>query len=416
MRKVGAMMVQRTERHIFTTKDFDDICLKSKNLYNYCNYILRQCVFGKFDNIPEFIDLVENGFIPEYSLSKKLAKINHPDFRALPAQTAQQTIKLLYKNWKAFFKATSAWRKRCRDFRHRPKPPRYKKDDEKFVVVFTNQQVRVKNGLLHFPAKANISPIVTKVEPDKISQVRIIPKPSCYVVEVVYTKEIIHAPLDYSRYLGIDMGIDNFVTAVDSFSGEAFIINGRTVKSINQYFNKNKAKLMSFVGNRGTSKRIKRLAHKRNCKVMDYLHKASRFVISYCIEHTIGNIVVGYNKCWKEGVNLGKVNNQKFVSIPHTKFIQMLKYKAEEVGINVITVDECYTSKCDALALEQIRKHTAYCGRRIKRGLFQSAAGKLVNADVNGAMNILRKVIGDSFVKRIVDRGVVPTPARVNIL
>ena len=176
------------------------------------------------------------------------------------------------------------------------------------------------------------------------------------------------------------------------------LINGKIVKSINQYYNKKKAKLMHFIGGKGTSRRLEKLTFKRNNKVTDYIHKTSRFIIDYCIENRIKNIVIGYNDGWKQDVNIGKVNNQKFVSIPFLKLIQQVKYKAELVGVNIQTVEESHTSKCDSFALEEVKHHNKYLGRRKKRGLFQSSIKNLVNADVNGAINILRKVIGNSFI------------------
>ena len=157
------------------------------------------------------------------------------------------------------------------------------------------------------------------------------------------------------------------------------------------------------------SKELIRITDHRNEKILDYMHKASRFVINYCLDFSIGHIVIGKNLGWKQSINLGKRNNQNFVAIPFNKLIQQIQYKAQLVGIRVTIIEESYTSKCSALDLEVIGRHEdhAYAGKRVKRGLFQTALGLLINADVNGAVNILRKVIGDSFLKPFIEK-VVP--------
>jgi putative transposase len=158
---------------------------------------------------------------------------------------------------------------------------------------------------------------------------------------------------------------------------------------------------------------IEKLSLKRNNKINDYLHKTSRFIVNYCVKHNIGNIVNGYNKGWKEKVKIGSNNNQKFVSIPFFKLINQIKYKSELAGITVETVKENHTSKCDSLILEEINHHNKNLGKRKKRGLFQSSLKTVINADVNGALNILRNVIGDSFIRKIVDRGKATLPLSV---
>lgn len=195
-----------------------------------------------------------------------------------------------------------------------------------------------------------------------------------------------------------------------------FIINGRVMKSVNQWYNKKKAKLMSFVGNKGTSNRIRKITLFRNCWIEDKLHKISRYIVDFCKSNNIGTIIIGLNKEWKNEINIGKRNNQHFVSIPHSKLIDKIVYKANLLGIEVITHEESYTSKIDHLAFEPLKKQESYLGKRKKRGLFQSSVGKLINADINGAIGIARKVVGDSFIGKIIDSGFVFNPVRINIL
>lgn len=224
--------------------------------------------------------------------------------------------------------------------------------------------------------------------------------------------------LDSSLYSSIDLGVDNLATMVLP-NQNPILFNGRPLKATNQYFNKTISNLKSKLFDKQySSKRIRGLYEKRNNVIKDYFHKVSRSIVNLLIENKVGNIVVGYNKGWKESINIGKRNNQTFVSIPYLKLIDYLRYKCEMVGIKIIVSEEGYTSKCDALACEPICKHESYLGKRVKRGLFQSSVGKLINADVNGALNILRKVISDSEYElyiRIVNSGWLFQPVRVNV-
>lgn len=389
--------MQRVERHIIIrNKELDGICFLSKNLYNYVNYLIRQ-------------EFTQNGkMLSEYELTAKLAKEKQVDYILLPVQSSQQIIKLLFKNWKSFFKLCKVKDK----LNGRPKLPKYKhKEKGRNIVVFTNQQCKLKDGYIHFPKKANIKPLKTKV--DNLCQVRIVPQSSCHIIEVVYEKECIETTeLEPDSYLSIDLGLNNLVTSYDSLNHRSFIVNGKVLKSINQYYNKKKATLMSYIGGKGISKRINKLTLKRNCKVSDYMHKTSRFIVNYCVENKIETIVIGNNKDWKQNCNMGKRNNQNFVSIPFEKLISQIQYKSEEVGIKVIVTEESYTSKIDHYAGEDMCHHDTYSGKRIKRGLFRSSTGKILNADLNGAIGILRKVVGES-ISQVVNRGVVETPTRL---
>ncbi|NNG68289.1 RNA-guided endonuclease TnpB family protein, partial [Caldanaerobacter subterraneus] len=165
-------------------------------------------------------------------------------------------------------------------------------------------------------------------------------------------------------------GLNNFVTLVNNIGIKPIVINGKVIKSINQYYNKKKAELMSYVGDRGTSNRIEKLTLKRNNKIKDLMHKISRFIVNWCKQYNIDTLVVGYNPKWKQEIELGKINNQNFVSIPYYQFINMLKYKCEEEGINLILAEESYTSGCSFLDGEEVSKENYDPSRRIKRGLF----------------------------------------------
>ncbi|KKC30649.1 transposase [Caldanaerobacter subterraneus subsp. pacificus DSM 12653] len=200
---------------------------------------------------------------------------------------------------------------------------------------------------------------------------------------------------------------------VNNIGIKPIVINGKVIKSINQYYNKKKAELMSYVGDRGTSNRIEKLTLKRNNKIKDLMHKISRFIVNWCKQYNIDTLVVGYNPKWKQEIELGKINNQNFVSIPYYQFINMLKYKCEEGGINLILVEESYTSGCSFLDGEEVSKENYDPSRRIKRGLFRSNKGILINADVNSAYNIIRKVFPEAFAEGI--EGVGLHPVRLNV-
>ena len=374
----------------------DKICFATKNLYNYANYIIRQ----------EFIK--NNRWVRYGELNKMLKE--HETYRSLPAQTAQQTLRLLDRNWKSFFKAIKEWTKNKNKFNGRPKLPKYKKKNGRSIAIFTNQQCKIKDGYLSLP-KTNLK-LKTRIT-ERLKEVRVIPKGSIYVIEIIYEKEITETKKCPRRIAGIDLGLNNFATLVNNIGVKPIVINGRVIKSINQYYNKKKAELMSYIGSKGTSNKIKKLSTKRDNKIKDFMHKTSRFIVNWCKQHDVDTIVVGYNTQWKQEIELGKVNNQNFVYIPYHQFINMLNYKAEEEGINFILVEESYTSGCSFLDNEEISRGNYNPSRRIKRGLFRSNRGILINADVNSAYNIIRKVFPKAFAEGI--EGVGLHPVRLNI-
>ena len=397
-------MLQRVERHIITHSTiFEELTHLSKNLYNYANYLMRQHFFETSE------------MLNEYELTTLLAKEKQIDYISMPsAQSAQQTIKLLFKNWKSFFKANKVYKNSPKNFLGKPKLPKYKDKEGHNIIIFTNQNCKIKEGYIYFPKKAKIIPIKTKLS--SLKQVRIIPHSTCFIVEVVYDKEVQKLVQDNENYLSIDLGLNNLVTTFNNIGLQPFIINGKIIKSINQFYNKTKAKMMSFIGDKGTSNKINALTHKRNQKINDQLHKTSRYIINYCILHNISKIVIGNNQDWKQNINIGKKNNQNFVTIPHAKLIQQITYKGEEVGIKVITTEESYTSKIDHFANEEMKHQNKYLGKRVKRGLFKSSTNRDINADVNGAIGILRKVVSQSFIlKLLANRGVATTPFRVSL-
>lgn len=391
------------ERHIVKDNRFEDVCFKSGLLYNYVLYNVRQGIFNE-------------EYLKEYEFSTKLCKENQFDFRNLPIAISQQVVSQVFSNIKGWIKAKKEFEKNPFKFRSKPKLPNYKKGEKQNTVVFTTSACRLKkDGYIYF-VKNIVPPIKTKIGDNKLCQVRIVPQATCYVVEVIYEKKEQNLNLNKDNVLSIDLGLNNLCTCINNVEKQPFIVNGRIMKSFNQWYNKRRAKLMSFAGDKGTSKRLRRLNNYRNFWIEDYIHKISRFIINYCVDNNIGSLVVGLNKGWKQEINLGKKTNQKFVEIPFSRLIDKISYKCKLVGISFYLSEESYTSKVDHLAFEELGKHDAYLGKRKKRGLFQSSVNKLINADINGAIGIGRKVFGDSYVSRIIDSGLAFNPIRVNIL
>ena len=391
------------ERHIVKDNRFEDICLKSGLLYNYVLYNVRQGIFS-------------GNYLKEYDFSTKLGRENQFDFRNLPCAVSQQVIHQVFSNINSWIKLKNDFEKNPGKYNnHRPRLPKYKNGKKQNMVIFTTSACRIKNGYIHF-IKNIVEPIKTNIGDNKLCQVRIIPQATCYVVEVIYEKKEQILDLNKDNVLSIDLGLNNFCSCISNVDIKPFIVNGKVIKSFNQWYNKKKAKLMSFIGDKGTSNRLINLNNKRNFWIEDKIHKASRHIIDLCKENNIGSIVIGLNKGWKQNINLGKKTNQKFVDIPFSKLIDKITYKGKLVGIDIITTEESYTSKVDHLAFEPLKKQDIYLGKRKKRGLFQSSVGKLLNADINGAIGIGRKVVGDSYVNRIISSGLAFNPVKVNIL
>ena len=353
------------------------LCHLAKNLYNTANWNFRQFYF----NLDEYLSYYDLDFMLK---SEKC-------YKALPAQTSQQILRLVIKNWKSYFRALVGYRKEPSKFPGCPRMPRYKSKNGESICIFTNQNTRIKNGRIHFPSSCNLEPIKTRV--NEYRQVRILPRGRTYVAEIIYNKEEIDLQLNKNNILGIDLGINNLLTTANNIGLSPLIVKGKVVKSINQYYNKQRAKYQSKTKLQRETRYLEKLTLKRENKIRDYFHKASRKIIEYCIENDIGMIIIGYNEKWKQKCRMGRRNNQNFVQVPFHKIVQMIEYKAMLVGVEVIKTEESYTSKCSALDLETIEKSEQYLGKRIKRGLFRSGKGVKINADVNGAFNIIRKVV-----------------------
>ncbi len=395
--------MQLVEQHCISKQDprysvIDEAAFKSKNLYNAALYEMRQAFIheGKYLNYTE--------------MDKRMQ--SHEAYKALPAKVSQQVLVLLDKNWTAFFEARAAYEEDLSTFTGRPKLPKYKhKTEGRNILVYTIQAIS-KKGLKQGRIQPSMLPIEVKTQqdPKQIDQVRIIPRNGHYVVEVIYRKEPVQAQVDPSYCVAIDLGVTNL--AAITANREGFIprlVNGRTLKAMNQWYNKRMKELKLCLPKEDrerVTKQMEQITNTRNRQVNHYLHAASKRIIDFLVKEGVGTIIVGKNPLWKQEAGMGKRNNQNFVQIPHARFIDMLTYKASLVGIQVEVQEESYTSKASFLDLDPIPTYkpdddTAYSfsGKRIGRRnrLYRAKDGRIMCADVNGSYNILRKRKPDAF-------------------
>ena len=398
------MKVQRTETHVIKESNliYDWIleeCSRSRNLYNKTLFIYRQAFTGNHDKIEDFKSIIRHDkFISSFELVKQMAKLKDVDYYAMTKKNSgTQVVCQVDRTMKSWFASLKAYKKDPSKFRGRPRIPSYKKKDELNCLIYTYVDAKLqKDGTINLRRDIKL-PIHTNLK--NFQQIRLVPKVGYIQVEIIYNKEVEDNHLDQTRAIGIDLGLNNLMAITSNIGNVSNLVNGRPLKSINQYYNKRKAHLMSLLEKGGlkSSKRLRRLEMKRMMKMKDYLHKTSRRVVELMYNNDIGTCFIGHNKNWKHEINIGSMNNQNFVSIPYSLIINMLKYKIEEKGGVLVELNEAYTSKSSFLDNEEVCKHESYKGKRIKRGLFLSGEGKALNADINGSLNILKRGIGFSF-------------------
>ena len=355
----------------------DTLCLKSKNLYNYALYQIRQ----HYKETKKYLSY--------YDLNRALSAEDQIDYRSLPyTQCAQQILMQIDKQYKSFYRAIRAIKlvkMKCNKVRL----PHYKdKEKGRNIVTYTNQCFKIKNNVLTLKID-KYNKIELKTDKENVQQVRVIPKGNHIIIEIIYNKEYTLKE-NNNRFGSIDLGLNNLAT-LTSNTCQSIIYDGRKLKSINHFYNKRRGQLQSkLIRNKHTSKRIQRLTNRRNNKIKDYMHKISCSIVEYMKANNLNTLFVGKNNGWKDSINIGKTNNQNFVSIPYNMLIQMLDYKCKLAGINMVIVNEAYTSKCSFIDNEKICKHETYKGKRISRGMFRTANGLYINADINGSFNIMR--------------------------
>ena len=376
------------EKHIIKPKhknynELDNLCWLSKNLYNSTLYSVRQYYF----NTKKFLKYQE--------VNKIYVDTNNTDYRALPSKVAKHTQMLVEHNFKSFFGLLKLKEKGKYD---KPvKIPKYlDKKKGRQVVHYEKGAISFKEQGYIKLSKTNIK-IKTKLTKDRVQFVRLIPKNNYIVIEIGYNIQEKEVQLN-DNVLAIDIGVNNIASCVTT-TGDKFLINGKQLKYINHNYNKKIANIQSRLKrthNKNKSRYKSIITNKRNNRINDYLHKITTYIVNQAVSKNIGTIVVGYNKEWKQDTNMSKSNNQNFVNIPFYKFINMLEYKSKLKGIVFKTITEEYTSKCSFIDEEEIRKHPKYAGKRINRNFFKSKKGLIINADINGAYNILKKYMKEN--------------------
>ena len=393
------------------------LCRLSKNLYNATLYAIRQYYF------------TEKKYL-RYESAYHALKDNE-NYKLLNTDIAQQTMKVVDRNFKSFF-ALIDKAKQC-DYKFSSiKLPHYLPKDGYFMLIIP--RFTVKDGYFTVPMSNAFKkefgtvklPFPKNIDKKQVKEIRIIPKHNCkfFEIDFVYIQEQQTMQLNPNNALGIDLGLDNLATCVTN-TGASFIVDGKKLKSINQWYNKENARLQSIKdkqGIKGLTNRQYRLLTKRNNRVNYYMNKTARIIVNYCIQNNIGNIVVGYNLDWKRNINIGSCNNQNFAQVPHGNLRDKIKSLCERYGINYVEQEESYTSQADFFANDTLPVYNAdnpqeynFRGKRISRGQYRTYQGTIINADCNGALNILRK--SNLVDLRVLQaRGCLDQPERIRVV
>lgn len=413
------LIIKQQVKHLSKQEYYSikELCHIAKNLTNQAIYNVRQYYFTESEYL-------------NYEKNYSLLKISD-NYKMLNSNMAQQILKEVDGSFKSFFGLLELAKKGKYAFKDCKLPQYLPKNGYTTLVIGF---VRLKGNKLILPFsniyKKTHKTIEITIPPvlldKKVKEIRIIPKSNArfFEIQYIYEAESIQRNLNKNNALALDLGINNLVTAVSS-KGKSFIVDGRKLKSINQWYNKENARLQSIkdkqhFGKKPTN-RQNIITRNRNNKVNDYMSKTARKIINYCILNDIGTLVVGYNETFQRDSNIGKANNQNFVNIPYGKLREKLEYLCELNGITYIKQEESYTSKASFWDKDEIPvynddnpKSYLFSGKRIYRGMYQCANGKRINADVNGALNILRK---SSVVDLTVlySRGDVDTPVRIRV-
>ena len=398
-------------------KSIKELCHIAKNLTNEAIYNVRQYYFTE----DKFLKYEKN-----YTLLK-----SSPNYKELNSNMAQQILKEVDGSFKSFFGLIKLAKQGKYSFKD-CKLPRYLPKDGYTTLVIGF--VRLNGNKLILPFSNNFKKTHKVVEitippvllDKKVKEIRILPKANAryFEIQYIYETECIQRNLNTQNALALDLGVNNLVTAVSS-TGKSFIVDGRRLKSINQWFNKENARLQSIkdkqhFGKKPTN-RQKAIARDCKNKVNDYMNKAARMIIDYCINNDIGTLIAGYNVTFQRNSHIGKQNNQNFVNIPYGRLRDKLAYMCELNGITYVEQEESYTSKASFWDKDNIPvynndnpKEDEFSGNRVHRGLYKTANGKTFNADINGALNIMRKSnVVDMNI--LYGRGEVDTPIRIRI-
>jgi len=390
------------------------ICTESNKLANCGIYLARQLYF-------------KTGRIPRKAKLHRLLKWN-PHFQAMYSHAAQQTLTAVAESFQSFLSLLNNWLKdKAGD---KPKLPNYKKRGLN-LVTYPKADVKLENGQLRFPLGLKVKawfgidafylPMPSNLKFEDIREFRILPRNREFYLELVYKTETAQADADFGRALGIDHGIDNWLTCVSNV-GTSFIVDGKHLKSLNQWYNKQVANIKQGKPQGFWCNLLARITEKHNRQMRDAVNKAARLVINHCIENKIGTVVFGWNKRQKNGVEMGTKTNQQFVQIPTGRLKERIKELCEQYRLRFVETEESYTSQAsfvDGDVLPTVGEKPdgwQASGKRIKRGLYRTAQNLYINADGNGAANVLKKVGATlGLMLKGVSRGALITPLRVQL-
>lgn len=390
------------------------LCSESNKLYNSTLYLARQLYFkaGKFSN--------------GQWLSMQMKR--NPHMKALYTSAAQQTCISVGEAFKGYRELLGLWRRG--ELTDRPKPPNYRTSDGMFQLSYPKRWLKLVDAQVRLPMGTACKvwfnlpeiflPFPSNLDWAKVKELQIVPRASYFdAVWVCEGKPVEPAPLDSEKALSIDPGLDNWLTCVTT-EGQSFIIDGRHLKSLNQWYNKRVANIKESKPQSFWCKLLDRATGKRNRQMRDAVNKAARMVLNHCLERGIGTVVFGWNQGQKTRSNMGRKGNQKFVQVPTARLKRRIEQLCELYGIRFVEQEESYTSQSSALDLDSIpvygEKPEGWepSGKRLKRGLYRAADGTEVNADANGAWNIGRKA-NVTGMQCTPARGVLTSPKRLRI-
>ena len=391
------------------------ICRESNNIYNCSVYYARQIWFKT------------RRIVNRSELCKEMKRNKH--FSAMYVSASQQVCNGVAESFKSFQKLDKLYK--AGKLNDKPNPPKYRRSGGMFTVSYPKRWLKLVDNKLRFPLGRQVKAwfglsefyveFPSNLDWESIKEVRILPRNGQFYVEFIYKIESKDVNVDSIKLLGIDHGIDNWLTCVDTL-GNGFIIDGKHIKSLNQWYNKRVSSLKEGYGKDYWTKQLANRSEKRNRQMRDGVNKAARLVIDHCLKNEIGTVVFGWNKGQKNGLNIGKRNNQKFIQIPTARLKNRISKMCDLYGITFVETEESYTSKASSLDNDSLpifgEKPACWkpSGKRVKRGLYRTASNLYVNADCNGALNIIRKVagtIGSDLIE--LSRGALTTPVRVRL-
>ncbi|MBM0745010.1 transposase (plasmid) [Phormidium sp. CLA17] len=394
------------------------ICGESNKLHNCAVYYARQMYFKA------------RVYVRPFDLINELKR--NPHYGALCAQAAQQTCGAVGESVKSFKGLIKLFREG--GLEHRPKFPNYRTKDGLHLIAYPKQALGKKliDGQISIPLGQKVQTwfgvknftiqMPSNLDYAVVREVRILPRNGQFYAEFVYKTEAVYSDVDPKKVLGIDHGIDNWLTCVSNV-GSSFIVDGRHLKALNQWYNKRVSTLMDGKSNGFWSHQLARITEKRNRQMRDAVNKAARLVVTHCLENRIGTVVFGWNKRQKDSASMGRKTNQKFVQIPTARLKKRIEQLCEQYGLQFVETEESYTSKASFIDRDFLPTIGAKpdewkeSGRRVKRGLYRTGLQNwYINADCNGAANIIRKVatmLGLDL--NGVSRGVLTAPLKVRL-